>query len=38
MANQFTTEYFETHQLYKEKHDFLYLPTDNNKGFVKLSV
>lgn len=37
MANQFTTEYFETHRLYKEKHDFLYLPADNNKPVMHIA-
>lgn len=36
MANKFTTEYFETHQLYKEKFDFVYLPVKNDKPVMHI--
>lgn len=32
MANQFTTDYFEHAKLYTEKHDFKYLPTDDERS------
>lgn len=36
MGNKFTTEYFETHTLYNEKHDFQYLPADDKRPVMHI--
>lgn len=37
MVNQFTTDYFEHTKLYTEKHDFKYLPSDDERPSMHIA-